>query len=544
MAAWGADLRTPAVLVLATAVGIWPYVGTLGYGPMTLDAVHWIQRGSPDTDAPWRWIFASAHFIAYRPVNALSFWLTGAFGGPDGWHRLFDLAVHVINGVLVHRVARRLPGLGRWGAVLAAGIFLCHPVTEDVVPWLARRHYGLATGFSLGALLWVSRSLAANLAPFAAQRHALVGAACLLAAIGSNEVAFTTAAVLPAWAWITAAAERRDPRGVLRACAPSLVAAVVALWVRSFLIDGVGGYTPDASPGRFAAVYVGFWRDLVAFDPDYSGVRSGLRSTLLVAGGLGLAGSAAYTLLAARSGRQAGLPLLVLLGWLIFASVLLCAQNVWFTRELLPLIPALALWISLTLGDALAWRRVWALAPALVLLTLALHSPALRGPDRVRLARWSETQAVLDDVTAALDAAPAPTWIGLGLGYTRERRHGSVRAHSGVGQPPRFLRLAPLWLGPRYAETGHRLETLIALPGTRDAPAEATIFAAHGDQILRVPAERSIERFAGIPAPHSDDAGGQLMRLHTLPRPAGLTAYFYLRVGGKSRFVTLRTRRP
>ena len=195
-------LRNGMALAFAAAVGIWPYLGTLGYGPMSLDDVYWIQRGSPHADAPWEWIFGSAHFIAYRPVNALSFWLTGTFGGPDGWHRLFNLLVHVANGVLVHRVAGVVPGLGRWGALLAAAVFLWHPVTDDVVPWLARRHYELATGFSLAAMLLVSRGLAVNLAPGPARRRALAGAACLLTAVLSNEVAFTAAAALPAWSWV------------------------------------------------------------------------------------------------------------------------------------------------------------------------------------------------------------------------------------------------------------------------------------------------------------------------------------------------------
>ena len=72
--------RARAALALAAALAVWPYLSTLGHGPMALDSVFWLVRGSPDTDGWWRWALGSTHFIGYRPVNALSFTLLGTAG--------------------------------------------------------------------------------------------------------------------------------------------------------------------------------------------------------------------------------------------------------------------------------------------------------------------------------------------------------------------------------------------------------------------------------------------------------------------------------
>ena len=55
---------------------------------------------------------------------------------------------------------------------------------------------------------------------------------------------------------------------------------------------------------------------------------------------------------------------------------------------------------------------------------------------------------MLDDLRATLDDAPEPTWIGLALAHRAdEARQGPLRARELRGKPPRWLRLAPAWLG-------------------------------------------------------------------------------------------------
>merc|ERR1711969_172963 len=251
-----------AALALAAALAVWPYLSTLGYGPMAMDSVLWITRGSPDAADWWGWTFGSAHFIGYRPVNALSFTLLGAAGDGALLQRLFDLGLHVGNGLLLYAVARRAARLPAWAAVLAACTFLWHPVVEDVAPWLARRHYALATAFSLATLLLLGGGRPGR-------GRTVAAGACLGAALLSNEVAYATALALPAWAWATTPAGPQRVRDAVRACLPAAAFGVLALGLRTLVLGGFGGYPGTAGLERVAQVWAAFWRDLVAFAPSY-----------------------------------------------------------------------------------------------------------------------------------------------------------------------------------------------------------------------------------------------------------------------------------
>lgn len=520
--AWPARSLLGAAIVL----GLWPHATTLEFAPMTLDAVHWIQRAHGAER--WQWIFESAHFIAYRPVTALSYAWTGSADSALG-HRVFDLLLHAANGALVYLLARQVAAPARWVAALAAALFLLHPVSEEVVPWLARRSYSLATLFSLAALALAGRDT----------RHAGRGIlAGLLSALAvcSNEVAFVSVAMLPAWCYSQTALGPSRAGVAARVAAPSLVAAALAVLLRSSFVDGVGGYAPDASVERFAAVFAGFWRDLVAFRPDAT-----VAPARVALGVLGLLGCVGQTLSALREGRPLAAPLLVMVVWLLFASLVLGAQNVWFARELLPLVPALALLLALCSADAWPTRRAALAAPALVMVALLGTAPALRGPAPDRLARWQATQRVVDDVAGVLDAATEPTWIGLGLAYDHRPRAGSVRARASSGAAPRFLRLAPRWLEPQYRAAGHRIETVLALPDAR--PGAASVFEMHGTAVLRVAAGQVVETSVALPALEGDTSLERSTPLHHLGYPAGLAARFYLRVGDETSWSRLPRRR-
>ena len=155
-----------ALLALALFFGVRPYLGTLGYDPMALDSVYWLVRSDISNESWAAWTFGGPHFIAYRPVAALSFSLTSAFVGLDPLaYRIFDVLLHAVNGVLVFAVARRLaPKAPLWIGALAAALFLGHPASEEVVPWLARRHNALSCCFSLLAVA-LNRKVLAPSAP-------------------------------------------------------------------------------------------------------------------------------------------------------------------------------------------------------------------------------------------------------------------------------------------------------------------------------------------------------------------------------------------
>jgi tetratricopeptide (TPR) repeat protein len=84
----------------------------------------------------------------YNPLSILSFMMDYSFWGlnPGGFH-LTNIIVHTLNGLLVYRLLLRLHG-ERLLALVAAAIFLFHPVQVESVAWISERK-GLLSLFFL-----------------------------------------------------------------------------------------------------------------------------------------------------------------------------------------------------------------------------------------------------------------------------------------------------------------------------------------------------------------------------------------------------------
>jgi tetratricopeptide (TPR) repeat protein len=84
----------------------------------------------------------------YNPLSLLSFMLDYSLWGlnPAGYH-LTNIIIHTLNGLLVYRLLLRLHG-ERLIALVAAAIFLLHPVQVESVAWIAERK-GLLSLFFL-----------------------------------------------------------------------------------------------------------------------------------------------------------------------------------------------------------------------------------------------------------------------------------------------------------------------------------------------------------------------------------------------------------
>ena len=123
---------------------------------MAYDDAVWISRGLWSRPDWAEWVWKTRHLgVGYRPVAALSYTMDAAVAGLTmPVYRCTDLALHVAAGILVFVLFRRLArDAAGWTSLLAAAVFLLHPATEEVVPFLARRSYGLGTVFALGALI-------------------------------------------------------------------------------------------------------------------------------------------------------------------------------------------------------------------------------------------------------------------------------------------------------------------------------------------------------------------------------------------------------
>lgn len=95
-------------------------------------------------------------FVLFRPVRNISFLIDFKLAGlnPAWWHT-HNLALHLANSILVLVIARRLLG-GGFAPLLAAALFLVHPVQSEAVAWAKCRDDLLGAFFTLLAfLLWL-----------------------------------------------------------------------------------------------------------------------------------------------------------------------------------------------------------------------------------------------------------------------------------------------------------------------------------------------------------------------------------------------------
>jgi len=72
---------------------------------------------------------------------------------PASPFRRFNMAVHLITGILLYLVARRLVG-GRALPVLAASLFILHPLATEPVNYITARFTLMSSGFSLLAVFF------------------------------------------------------------------------------------------------------------------------------------------------------------------------------------------------------------------------------------------------------------------------------------------------------------------------------------------------------------------------------------------------------
>ena len=137
-----------AAVAAAAAAAWWAYAPALR-GPFLLDDLYqpFTHPGLIPAGITW-WL------IRQRPVQMLSFginyWLSGE--DPFSYH-VVNLLLHLVNGLLVYRIARLLAALkgGRVPFAFAAALFLLHPVQTESVSYISGRAYSLSALFFLAA---------------------------------------------------------------------------------------------------------------------------------------------------------------------------------------------------------------------------------------------------------------------------------------------------------------------------------------------------------------------------------------------------------
>jgi hypothetical protein len=434
-----------AILALIVAAGTWPWLGELPRWPMTPDAVTWIERA--EVGPGWlEWTFLASHFeVGWRPLTALSFTANRLLAGLDPLlYRATDLALHALAAWLVAASARRLaPGLPRWAGWLAAALFLAHPVAEEVVPYLARRSYALATVLVLLALLVHQRPREPGAR--SGLGRGLAAGTLLALGIASNEAAVLACGALP-----LLARAQYGPRAPLLSPASVGLAlpVLLVLALRTAVVGGIGGY--EAGAAGAGQVLAAAWREIAC----------------LARAGEGLAWAALLALLPYYGWRAlAGPgPLAVLALWVAAYPLLYAGQGVWFPRQAYPAAAPLALLVALAFAGTWSTRGGWAraahLAPQVLFVGILLwSSPLLRGPDPARTAERRAAQAIIDGALAELGRPDASgdgsSAVHLVLPYSAQvERDGVLKAGAVERELSRTARLPARLLAMLLAERG------------------------------------------------------------------------------------------
>jgi len=144
-----------------------------------------------------RWAFTTIHMGNYAPVQMASYMLDYSLWGvkPAGFLAT-NVVIHALNGILFYLFAARFSGQ-RELAIIAAVIFLFHPVQVESVAWVSQRKNLLAMFFFLVSLQYYARYRACihnrGIASYA------VSVAAFLLALLSKPVAVVLPLVLVAY---------------------------------------------------------------------------------------------------------------------------------------------------------------------------------------------------------------------------------------------------------------------------------------------------------------------------------------------------------
>lgn len=160
-----------------------------------------------------------------RPLLKLSYALNGSVGDTALGYHLANLALHLVNTLMVFLLLRRWPGtpLAAPAAALGAALFALHPAQTEAVSYLAGRSMSLMACCSLAACL-----------AWRAERR-LAAAVLFAAALASKESAAVLPAVLLLWARADQPAGTTAWGAALRRTAPLWGTLIAGLFVMAML---------------------------------------------------------------------------------------------------------------------------------------------------------------------------------------------------------------------------------------------------------------------------------------------------------------------
>ncbi len=235
------------------------------------------------------------HGNFYRPVALLSLAVDQWFHGaePQGYY-ITNVVIHAGCGLLVYRCGYELFH-DRAIAVLAAALFVIHPLGVELVPSIARRQDLLACFFTLCSVALIVRWRDGR-----QLRWLMLAGIAYFAALSSKEVAVYIPALLGSILLVPKAAVGGEPRPARQNRGAWIrfalwFTAVLAFYllVREHVVGGVEGYGDPFSLMRSVNMVLsaadhlflpGVWQALLGSPPDWSDGRVFLASSAIPVG--------------------------------------------------------------------------------------------------------------------------------------------------------------------------------------------------------------------------------------------------------------------
>lgn len=435
--AWSPWFGLALVLLLAT----WVYEPVRHFQFVDWDDEFYVS-GNPTVlgGMSWSaltWAF-TAHVPYWHPLTWLSHLLDVEWFGPDpGAHHLVNVALHLLNTVLVFRLLERATSRA-WPALGVAALFAVHPLHVESVAWIAERKDLLSTSFVLMAMLlyvWHTRS----------PRWWVYGAMC--AAFACSLMSKPTFVTLPFWLLLFDVWPLKRP-GRLREWLPEklpLVAMSAAVALATMIAQWNVGTMADTDrlPGsaRFInaiASYAAYLRktlwpaDLAAFYPYPTTAMHPLAVTLELGAGIAISGAAI------RLRRR--YPYL-LFGWCSYLLTLVPVigfiqvgnQAMADRFTYVPLIGVFvaAIW---AIAEGVAHRPRWVAAAAVSVAAVVVMSAWTA---RAQVMTWADSQAMWAQV---VKVNPNSFYAHSALGAALERK-GELKA--AMREQQEALRLRP-----------------------------------------------------------------------------------------------------
>ncbi len=353
----------------------------------------------------------------YRPLRTLSFRVVALVTPGATGQRVVSLLIHLLNGLLLFLLLRRLPGKGHdLPALLGALAFLLHPLATESVAWISSRGDLLAmTGMLAGLLFHLSSRRGAG----------ILSLCCFAAGLLSKESAVVFLLLLP-----VVDGYRFGLSGIrarLVSYLPFVLVLAGYLGVR-LLVLGPGGFGQGSDPGRtggellasvlageayyFTATLFPWW---LTFELDLEA-----SATLAVAGFAIVGGLLLLTWLLRRRARPVSLAILWFLAALVPVTVLQFAFPLKIEVANRFAYPALAGFGILV--AFVASRHSLAPVVAGVLLAALVPQTVLRAE------AWRSEEALWRDVLAA-QPKHSRALYGLGVVELTAGHPGPAREH-------------------------------------------------------------------------------------------------------------------